>query len=131
MEASVIIPMIVVITAALLMLLFFEHNRVWYLSAAAEMALCANSFQAEGADAPEDAAKALGQTRVKEQVMPGTSPSVQIQSSGSGSTVTADGQRFPVLADRFHWSVKIRVDKTDPVGTLRKLRAVRIAAEEG
>ena len=47
-EASVVVPAVCVITAALLMLLFFEHNRVWYLSASAEAAVCAINCDSSG-----------------------------------------------------------------------------------
>jgi hypothetical protein len=129
-EASVVVPAVCFITAALLMLLFFEHNRVWYLSASAEAAVCANGYQAEGTALPEDAARLLAQTRVREQVMSGTCPSFRISCDSSGCSVSVEGQRFPVFGNRFIWDVQMKIRKSNPVRTLRKIRGVRGIAEE-
>ena len=129
-EASVVVPAVCVITAALLMLLFFEHNRVWYLSASAEAAVCANGYQAEGAVRTEDAARLLAQTRVREQVMPGMRPAFRINCDSSGCSVFVEGQRFPVLGDWFLWDVQMKIRKNYPVRTLRQIRGVRALGKE-
>lgn len=129
-EASVVVPTVCVITAALLMLLFFEHNRVWYLSASAEAAVCANGYQAEGAVRTEDAARLLAQTRVREQVMPGMRPAFRINCDSSGCSVSVEGQRFPVWGERFLWDVQMRIRKNYPARTLRQIRGVRALGKE-
>ena len=124
-EASVIVPMVFVMTAALIILLYFEHNRVWYLSASVEMAVCANGYQAEGAESPESAANVLAQTRVREQVFPGTSPNVNIKRGSQSTSVSISGQRFAAFRDQMIWTVQTDVKKVDPVSALRKVRAVK------
>ena len=122
-EAAVEVPAVCVIPAA--RLLFFAHNRVWYLSASADAAVCANGYQAEGAVGTEEAARLLAQTRVREQVMPGTSPAFRINCDSSGCSVFVEGQRFPVLGDWFLWDVQMKIRKNYPVRTLRQIRGVR------
>lgn len=134
-EASVIVPCIVLVTAALMILTFFVHNRNWYRSAALESAMLANSRFTEfsnvntvSPDAAVKAAEERARQRAEEQTMPGTKPTFSVTGSRSGTTVSFSGQEYAMYGKIFdHHPLEETVDRVWPVEGIRTARNLRAA----
>lgn len=125
-EASFIVPIIVIVTAALLTLTFYVHNRCWYTNAALESAMLGNARFTGGesgtvsvAQAGREAENRAGQ-RIADQTMPGTAPVYSVKCERYHTTVTFSGQEYSMFAEFFNGlSMEETVDRIWPVWQIR------------
>ncbi len=131
-EASVIVPCIVLLTAALLVLLFFVHNQTYYRCAALETALWANARHApitSENSLAQEAAEERMTARIEDQSMPGTGPSFTVTIAGDKTEVQLSGQRFPIYSDYFLYEIDETAASIRPVKWVRQARVLRNFAE--
>ena len=114
-ESAVIVPMAVVLLALLIILTFYVHNRTWYTCAACEAAVRGNMPAADGSHEAEDSARKLAQQRINDQVMPGSSPSLEI-SVGKNRTAVKYSDQTYVMFNSFltPFQVELKADQVRP-----------------
>ena len=135
-EASFVIPIIVIVIAALLTLLFYVHNRCWYTNAALESAMMGNARFTGGDDegvSLEQAgreAENRAEQRAADQTMPGTTPSYEVKCGRQGTSVTFQGQKYSMFTKYFDDAlIEESVDRIWPAGQIRAARNVRSFGE--
>lgn len=127
-EASFIVPWVVILTALLIVMTFWAHNRNWYRAGAVEAALCGTGRHT-GSDGEAQAEERAAE-RVHAQTMPGSEPSFRVTCSGRTCTVDFAEQTFPAFNEVFAWQVSEKAEKIRPVAAFRQVRAVKEAFEE-
>lgn len=127
-EASFIVPWVVILTALLVVMTFWAHNRNWYRAGAVEAALCGTARHT-GSDG-EAQAEERAEERVYAQTMPGSEPSFRVNCSSRTCTVDFAEQTFPAFNEMFAWKVSEKAEKIRPVAAFRQVRAVKEAFEE-
>lgn len=121
-ESAVIVPMAVVLLALLIILIFYVHNRAWYTCVACETVVRGNMPEAEESHDAEESARKLAQQRISDQVMPGSSPALDLAVGKKQTTVSFSGQTYAM----FHqvltpFQVKLEADQICPEKYVRIL----------
>ncbi|MEE8885937.1 MAG: hypothetical protein SOI56_05105 [Eubacteriales bacterium] len=134
-EASVIIPCIVIITAALIFLTYYIHNRNWYTMAAWESAMVGNARYTEEDEISLsmglEAARERARQRADEQTMPGKTPTSEVTSDERETTVSYSGLRYAMFKKFFSdTDVSEKVERIWPVHQIRSARNARKLVED-
>ena len=139
-EASFLAPWTFLVIVLLVVLTWAMHDRTWYTNAGLEAALAGNQYvpgiagsghagrtgtvsgsNPAGAQKAEETAAA----RIRDQVMPGSTPEATVQCTHAKTEVTFSGQTYPLLGDRFAREIREGVKKVRPVPTVRTVWALK------
>ena len=133
-EASFLVPWMVMLLALLITMTFAIHNRTWYHTAALESALAGNQyipgsggngragrspFSGESDPAGTEKAKETLLRRIRDQAMPGSVPETQAISTGDRTSISVSGQQLPAFRQWFTWDVDTSVKKIRPAPVVR------------
>ena len=127
-EASFLVPWIVLLTTLLIVMTFHIHNRNWYRAGAIEAGLCGNARYTD--DSGEAHARERAQERIRQQTMPGSEPAYTVSFSRTSCQVNFSGQTFPAFSALFPLQVSEKQGRVRPVPALRKARALKEFLEE-
>lgn len=123
-EASLIVPIVVLLTALLIVMTFYVHNRCWYRCAALETAIEGNSRDSFESGNEEQRAVMHARRRISDQVMPGSEAECSVSVAPSASSVSFSGQKMPLFQSQFQsFSIREEVQRIQPESFLRKLWA--------
>lgn len=117
-EAAYLIPMAVLLTALLIFYCFYEHDRVWFTSAACETALVGTRRTESGEDA-QILAEERAQERIRSQPFPVGPPDLKVTADKKNCSVGFESAGKTAFRYCLPYRVKEQVEKADPVGRIR------------
>ncbi|MCQ2501101.1 MAG: pilus assembly protein [Lachnospiraceae bacterium] len=129
-EAAYLLPLAVFLTAILIFYCFYEHDRVWFTSAACETALVGTRRRESGEEA-EKLASVRAAELIEAQPFPVMSPSSEIEGDKRRMTVSFESEGKTAFSRSFPYRTKVSIKQSDPVGAVRTARIARVIINGG
>lgn len=117
-EAAYLVPMAVLLTALLVFFCFYEHDRVWFASAACETALV-GTRRLESGEQAENLAEVRAAELTEAQPFPVVRPSYQVEAGKRKISVSFSSEGETAFDRCFPYRTKVTVKQSDPVGGVR------------